>query len=118
LALASIGLGLCALAEAQTLHSITISWSYTQGTDLAAGFNVYRSTTNGGPYTQINPTILPLTTLSFADTVNVGGVKYYYVVRAVDAEGKLSPDSVQVSAVSDAASAAPLAPTGITAVAK
>lgn len=100
----------------QTPHSITISWTYTQGTDLATGFNVLRSTTSGGPYTQISPALpLSITTLSYQDSTGVAGTKYFYVVMAVDANGSQSANSTEVSAVF---LGNPLAPQGVTATAK
>src|ERR1035437_5954029 len=83
---------------AQSAHSITIAWTYTQGTDLATGFNVYRATVTGGPYTKISTTVLAVTTLQFTDTVGVGGTKYFYVVDAQDSAGNHSPYSGEASA--------------------
>ena len=95
-------------------HSITIGWNaYTQGTDIAVGFNVYRSTTTGGPYAKITLSELPITALSFADTVGTGGVKYYYVVTAVDAAAIESAYSNEVNATFIASS--PNVVTGVTA---
>jgi hypothetical protein len=59
----------------------------------ASSYNILRSLTSGGPYTQI--TNVPATT--FTDTVLANGVMYYYVVRAANAVGA-SPNSIQVSA--------------------
>ena len=101
--------------RAQTSHSITVAWTYTQGTDLAIGFNVLRSTVTGGPYTQINSTVLPLTTLQYIDTLGVGGTTYFYVVNAQGASGDLSANSAQVSATF---LGNPSIPAGITATAK
>lgn len=84
-------------AHAQTAHSATVGWTYIQGTDAAVGFNVYRSTTSGGPYTQLNTTVIPLATLSYTDGSVVGGQTYYYVVDAQDANGvhsAYSPESL------------------------
>ena len=46
------------------------------------GFNVYRSTTTGGPYSKLNST--PVTSTSYSDATVVTGSTYYYVVNAVD----------------------------------
>lgn len=80
---------------AQSGHSVTIAWTYTQGTDLAVGFNVYRSTVTGGPYTQINTTLIPINTLTFTDSIVVGGTSYFYVVDAQDANGVHSAQSLE-----------------------
>jgi hypothetical protein len=42
--------------SATITHSVTLAW--TASTSTVAGYNVYRSTTNGGPYTQINSALL------------------------------------------------------------
>ena len=60
------------------------------------GYNVYRSTVSGGPYTKINATLVPLTT--FADDTVQAGVTYFYVVVAVDAGGVRSQDSNEAQA--------------------
>lgn len=80
---------------AQSSHSVTIGWTYSQGADLAVGFNVYRSTVTGGPYTQINTTLIPIGTLTFTDSVVVAGSTYFYVVDAQDANGVHSAQSLE-----------------------
>jgi hypothetical protein len=59
----------------------------------ASSYNLLRSLTSGGPYTQITN----VTATAFTDTALVNGVKYYYVVRAANAVGT-SANSAQVSA--------------------
>ena len=103
------------VAFPQTPHSITIAWSYTQGTDPATGFFVYRGTTTGGPYTQLNATALPATAVSYVDTTGTAGTKYFYVVQAVDALGDLSGNSAEASA---SFLGNPSVPAGVTATAK
>ena len=100
---------------AQAAHSITVAWSYVQGTDPAVGFNVYRATVTAGPYTKVSTTVLAITTLSFSDTVGVGGTKYFYVVDAQDMAGVHSAYSGEASATFIATS--PNVPAGITATA-
>jgi len=101
---------------AQTQHSITVAWTYTQGADPATGFFVYRATTSGGPYTKLtNPTPLPITQLTYVDTTGVGGTKYFYTVTAVDAQAFESAMSPEASA---SFLADPAAPAGVTAIAK
>ena len=102
-------------AYPQTTHNITIGWTYTQGTDLAIGFNIYRATVSGGPYGKQTTSPLPIATLSYVDTNGTGGTKYFYVVTAIDSSGVESVNSSEVSATFLASS--PNAPTGITATA-
>jgi cellulose 1,4-beta-cellobiosidase len=60
--------------RAQTTHGATLTW--TAGSNDVT-YNVYRSLTAGGPYTQI-ATGIAVTT--YKDTTGVAGTKYYYVV--------------------------------------
>src|SRR5262249_22879358 len=65
-------------------------------------YHVKRSTTGGGPYTQVSSP----TTNSFSDTGRANGTKYFYVVSAVNSSGE--------SANSAEANATPVAPTNQT----
>ena len=58
--------------------TITLDWTATVDT-YATGHRVFRSTTPGGPYSQIAE-ITPRTTVTYDDTPAAG--TYYYVVRA------------------------------------
>jgi fibronectin type 3 domain-containing protein len=71
-------------------RSVALSWGAVSG---AAGYRVYRSTTNGGPYTLIGS---PAAT-SFTSTGLTNGTTYYYVIRAYNASLE-SLNSLQVSA--------------------
>jgi len=50
------------------------------------GYNVYRGSKHGGPYTKINPELEPGTV--YTDHTVAGGATYYYVVTSVDAEAE------------------------------
>jgi fibronectin type 3 domain-containing protein len=76
----------------------------------ATSYNVKRSTTTGGPYTQISSQ----SASSFVDTGVINGTKYFYVVSASNSAGE-SANSVEVSATPN--SAAPATPTGLAATA-
>jgi chitin-binding protein len=65
----------------------------------ASGYNVKRSTTNGGPYANVATAV---SGTSFTNTGLTNGTTYYYVVTAVNASGE-SPVSTQVSATAQAA---------------
>jgi Ca-dependent carbohydrate-binding module xylan-binding/Lysyl oxidase/Fibronectin type III domain len=73
--------------------TVSLSWSANTEPDLA-GYNVYRSTASGGPYTKVNASLL--TTRSYSDSGLTNGTTYYYVVKAVDTTGNVSNPSSQV----------------------
>lgn len=85
-------------------------------TDLA-GYNVYYSSSSGGPYSQANVTLVAATNYTVTGLTN--GVTYYFVVRAVDNESPAnsSVDSAESIATPVAAATIPNAPTGLAAVA-
>jgi fibronectin type 3 domain-containing protein len=70
---------------------VSLTWSASSG---ATSYNVKRSGTSGGPYTQITAS----TSTSFTDTALTNGTTYYYVVSAVNSTGE-SANSAQVVAV-------------------
>ncbi|HEX2231867.1 MAG TPA: carbohydrate-binding domain-containing protein [Thermoleophilaceae bacterium] len=78
---------------------VALDWANNSESDLA-GYRVFRATTAGGPYTAINTTLL--TGSSLTDTGRTNGTRYFYVVRAVDAAGNVSPASAEVSATPQA----------------
>src|SRR5438552_1218424 len=70
---------------------VTLTWAASSG---AKSYNVKRSTTNGGPYTQLaSPT-----TTGYTDSTATNGTKYFYVVSAVNAGGE-SANSNEVSVI-------------------
>jgi fibronectin type 3 domain-containing protein len=76
-------------------HTAVLSWQASGST--AAGYNVYRSSTSGGPYTRLNSTIDA--TASYSDSTVQSGQTYYYVVTQLDSTGLESGYSSQVTAV-------------------
>ncbi len=76
-------------------HSVTLSWQPSASS--VAGYNVYRSTTNGGPYARLNTAAIPGG--GFVDSGVQSGQTYYYVVTAVDNAGRESNYSNQSAAV-------------------
>jgi hypothetical protein len=70
---------------------VTLTWTASSG---AKSYYVKRSTTSGGPYTQI---AAPASN-SYTDTALTNGTTYYYVVSAINSAGE-SANSAQVSAV-------------------
>jgi Fibronectin type III domain len=77
---------------------VTLSWSASTG---ATSYNVLRSTTSGGPYTQLTSGV---TSTTFTDTGLIDGTTYYYVVEAVGPYGT-SGYSNQASATPQAVTA-------------
>ena len=61
-------------------RNVTLNWT-ASSTPSVSGYNVYRTTTVGGPYTKINTSLVIGT--SYTDSVP-GGLTYYYVATAVD----------------------------------
>ena len=68
-------------AGARSSHTVSLSWAPSISAAVI-GYNVYRSSVSGGPYTRLNPSVELLT--SFADHTVSGGETYYYVVTAID----------------------------------
>ena len=75
-------------------HSATLTW--TASTSSVVGYNVYRATVSGGPYTMINTALEAAT--SYTDLNVQAGQTYYYVVTAVNSSGVESAYSSQVTA--------------------
>ncbi|MFH1032654.1 MAG: hypothetical protein V1767_08860 [Chloroflexota bacterium] len=91
-------------------EQISLDWNDNVETDIA-GYNVYRSTISGGPYSKINGSLV--TSSNYTNTGLYGGGTYYYVVRAQDNGSLESGNSNQASAT--ATNIAPAAPTGLAA---
>ncbi|HSM87416.1 MAG TPA: choice-of-anchor D domain-containing protein [Candidatus Limnocylindrales bacterium] len=79
----------------QPAHNVTLSWN--PSTSTVAGYNVYRGSQSGGPYTLINPSLDAST--SYSDTNVQSGLTYFYVVTAVDASSQESAYSNESMAV-------------------
>jgi hypothetical protein len=80
---------------AGTPHRVGLSWAPSASS--VVGYNIYRGTATGGPYSKINS---PLDASSaYTDGSVQGGKTYYYVVKAVDATGMESSPSNEVTAV-------------------
>ena len=79
---------------ADTAHTVDLTWNAASG---AAGYNIYRGTVSGGPYTTINSS-LDGTTL-YVDSTVLSGKTYYYVATTVNSESEESAYSNQTTAV-------------------
>ncbi len=72
------------------------------GSDIAS-YSVKRSTTQGGPYSQVGTvTDNNSANYTFTDNTGVDGTEYFYVVTSLDGSANQSSNSAEVSAVSDA----------------
>jgi len=76
-------------------HSVDVAWNASTSAGLQ-GYNVYRGTISGGPYTKISATLSP-TTLLFTDSTPISGRQYFYVVTAVNTTGTESAASTEVA---------------------
>jgi fibronectin type 3 domain-containing protein len=75
-------------------HSVDLSWD--PSTSQVAGYNIYRGTHSGGPYSRLNST--PHANTSFTDSGVQSGSTYFYVARSVDFNSQESVPSNEVSA--------------------
>src|SRR6266540_3823450 len=94
-------------ATAASSSQINLNWTGSSG---ATNYNVLRSTTSGGPYSQVASGV---TSTSFSDTGLAAGTTYFYVVQACNGSG-CSGNSNQASATTPSNSPPP-APTNLTA---
>jgi len=78
------------VAAPRASGEVGLSWRYDSDTKRV-GYNVYRSITPSGGYVKLN--VNPVTTTSYVDSGLINGQTYYYIVRAVDANGLESLDS-------------------------
>jgi hypothetical protein len=91
---AAISLSGTGVAQA-VQHSVQLSWS-DSGSGLA-GYNVYRTTTSGSGYVQVNGSLVGPD--AFSDTSVQSGTTYYYVTTAVDGSGNESAYSNEAQAI-------------------
>lgn len=101
-----IGNGVCNVVMVQRVinatlgascgRTATLSWTASASANVT-GYKVYRSIVNGGSYSLISAS--PVAGTSYVDTTIQGGVTYYYVVTAVDANNNESGYSAQTTAV-------------------
>lgn len=106
----------CCAALAQNSHQVTLTCipSVSPG---VTGYNFFRGTVSGGPYTQLNAAAQP--TCSYVDgpaTTFTEGASYYYVATAIGNGGTQSVYSNEAKAVIPFLP--PAAPTGLSATPK
>jgi hypothetical protein len=77
-----------------TPRSVTLSWTASTSRSVT-GYNVYRATRTGGPYTKLNSSPVPAVT--YVDGSVSSGLTYFYVATAVDSKGNESTYSTEAS---------------------
>jgi hypothetical protein len=75
-------------------HSVALSWDAS--TSVVVGYNIYRGTVSGGPYSKLNTALLSGT--SYTDASVESGTTYYYVSTAVNSTNGESAYSNQATA--------------------
>ena len=77
-------------------HIVTLSWEASTSPNIA-GYNIFRGSTSGGPYTQINGALT--SALTYADSNVLAGQTYYYVTTAIDGNNNSSVYSNEASSL-------------------
>jgi hypothetical protein len=88
-------LSLTGVGTSAAIYSVALSWD--PSTSPVVGYNVYRGTVSGGPYSKINATVDPSTL--YTDNFVQDGQTYFYVTTAVAGDGNESAYSNQTKAV-------------------
>ncbi len=73
----------------------TVELRWDANRDSVAGYHIYRSTASGGPYQRLSS--VPQAGLQFTDRYLKADTVYYYLVSAVDAQGRESRPSIEVA---------------------
>ena len=87
-------ISLSGTAVQTVVHSVALTWDASKSSGVV-GYNVYRATVSGGPYTKLTPSVIAET--QYTDTTVQAGHIYYYVVTSVDSSGVESSYSNQVA---------------------
>lgn len=97
------------LAAASTAGTVNLTWTAVTG---ATNYNIYRSATTGGPYTQIASANVPN---SYTDNTAIAGTTYYYIVRTFNGIESVNSSEVFIQPISTLAftSATPVSSTNV-----
>jgi hypothetical protein len=79
--------GVCVTGGGTVPHYVSLTWTASTSSNVA-GYNVYRASTSGGPYTKVNASLIVAT--AYTDSTVVAGQTYYYVCTAVDSNNNVS----------------------------
>jgi hypothetical protein len=80
---------------AATQHTVGLTW--VASSSSVVGYNIYRGTASGGPYSKLNSSAI--VTTSYSDSTVQSGSTYYYVTTAVSSSGAESIKSNEVRTV-------------------
>jgi fibronectin type 3 domain-containing protein len=75
-------------------HYVSLAWKASPSS--VTGYNVYRASQSGGPFTKLNSA--PQSSLTYTDDNVQAGTTYYYAVTAVDSNSVESNFSNEASA--------------------
>jgi len=82
------------LVSSVSSTAVTLDWADNTEADLA-GYDVYRSSTSGGPYVKLNSALL--TSSTYRDPGAPAAATSYYVVEASDTSGNASQPSAELA---------------------
>jgi Abnormal spindle-like microcephaly-assoc'd, ASPM-SPD-2-Hydin len=86
------GTGISGSGTSATAHYVNLSWQAPSNTPVPiAGYNIYRSTSAGGPFVLLNDTLDTDTT--YVDKSVTAGATYYYQVKSSTAASEESDPS-------------------------
>jgi Abnormal spindle-like microcephaly-assoc'd, ASPM-SPD-2-Hydin len=77
-------------------HSVTLTWNGDGGRGVV-GYNIYRGSASGGPYSKLNSSPEPATT--YTDNAVAAGQTYFYVTTSINDNNNESDYSNQAVAV-------------------
>jgi len=86
----------CLTGTGPSPRTVTLTWTASTSSGVS-GYNVYRGTASGGPYTKVNSALI--VGASYLDTTVQAGQTYYYVATALDGSSNESAYSNQTQAV-------------------
>lgn len=69
-------------------HHMDLTWTASNSASVT-GYNIYRSSSSGGPYTLLTPT--PVSGTSYSDLAVTSGATYFYVITAVGTNPPYNP---------------------------
>jgi hypothetical protein len=81
--------------QAPQPHSVDLSWTASQSPGVI-GYNIYRGSVAGGPYSKVNSALNADTT--YTDSTVTAGQTYFYVAKGVDGNDMESGPSNEVQA--------------------